>query len=191
MEGKNCLILAPHFDDEIFLAAPFLMNPEWDNIMAAFFNPGDFIPFEVFVQEKAMAEDLSKKQGYFFRIMQGEPMHVLHWLESIVEDWGSIDYFITTDNTGHPTHRECYYTALQLKRFPWCNKIRNFLVRPPLSLLEGNWTWDTLCQPSMEQLTSMMEVYEDKVDRGYADKFTLEMLAFGGMRYRTVWRTIT
>lgn len=187
MEGKNCLIVVPHFDDEVFIALPFLTQ-KWSKLLVLFTAPYDFLDDEEAKAQTAMANKYLGKLGVGYEIIKDG--RTLAGIECTLKEWGHIDYFVTTEHTKHPSHASCYTDCSQILRHPWRDKINQFIVRPPLIDMEPSFTWDTLIESDSLAGTAGLLAYVNKIDIGYRDMWEEEITRFNTtrIRYRTVWR---
>lgn len=146
-KDRAAILIVPHFDDEIFQVGSFLLSYK-NNIELVFTHPCDTIGFNserYNNQLDMMHKSLNKIKEY--RTNHGmisnikvtilpyskpngigdEFLNAIHDLESIVNKYPEIDYYIYSVKSSHQSHQESHKLAEIVLRSPFIEKINNIL----------------------------------------------------------------
>ncbi len=146
---KKAIILMPHFDDEIFNAASFLIKYSGP-INIYFSHQGDCISKENYIRDiEDMNRVIEKLNSYRKENSKG-PVTVKIYPNykkdvnrlNITPEWHStlctaiendikrsdVEYFIIPSPSNHQAHKACYKIGKSLLRAPYINNIQNILI---------------------------------------------------------------
>lgn len=145
---KKSIILMPHFDDEIFNAASFLIKYSGP-ISIYFSHQGDCISYENYLKDiEDMERVINKLNDYRkeknkteVKVEMYSDFHDVSRL-NMTEEWhaqlcraiendikeNEIEYFIIPSPSNHQAHKACYNIGKSLLRAPYINNIQNILI---------------------------------------------------------------
>jgi len=148
MDRRGCVIVVPHYDDEILQAGSFLVGYAGP-LLLVFTHQGDVLTCDENNDEYGMYMEADERIGAYRKekgfgpvhsvsdIQNGDRLSVLHIVEAALRSFEQVDYFVSSLRTGHQSHTESSEICMSALRNDMLLRTRCVLQAPYPALTFG------------------------------------------------------